>query len=90
MAEEPERITDFSAVDAARLAMVSASVFLPPATELTILVPTELMTEETALLAAFSTAFFLAAASLLFFFAAAAVSASCFPRHGFRFPLFGK
>ena len=44
---------DFRALEAALEAIFLPDVFLPPVRELTIFVPTELLTDETALVAAF-------------------------------------
>ena len=52
---------DLRALPAARLAMVEVLVFLPPVTELMRLLPTEVATEDAALLTAFCPAFLTAA-----------------------------
>ena len=74
MALLPLRITDDSALRAARLAMVVALVVLPPVAALTMLVLTELTTEEAALLIACWATFFFLSASFWAAFAAAAAS----------------
>ena len=87
MALEPERMTELSALFAARLAMVLPLVCLPPRTELTRFVLTERATEDAAFVtarctvlrrfsASFSASRCAAASAFCFAFSAAASSRS--------------
>ena len=58
MAEEPDRMTELSALLAARFAMVPVLVILPPVRELTMFFPTALATVDAAAFAALWPTFF--------------------------------
>ena len=74
IAEEPLRMADLSADEAARFAIVPVEFTLPPKTLFIIFVPTELATDDIAEFAAFSSVLFLAPDFFLEAFSAAAAS----------------